>query len=208
MFVKCSHFSHTLDNKFRYPRAVGTDVYIKQKGGPWMKKKLAVGLLSAALLVGGATAAFAATDTSKLGDIKVLYQKMFSIQKQIVDKEAEAGAITSDQATSMKSAIDQRAQFQDQALDNGQVFGPGTGMGMGMRGGFGPGLNNGQAPTQEQIDAWNKAREERIKAHQAALQNGTLVPGQGYGPGQGFGRRGGGMGGFWGTQTPAQSTTN
>lgn len=167
-----------------------------------MKKKLAAGLLSTVLLVGGATAAFAATDTSKLGDIKALYQQMFSIQKQIVDKEAEAGAITADQATSMKGAIDQRAQLHDQALDNGQVLGPSVGMG--MRGGFGPGLNNGQPPTQAQIDAWNKARDERIKAHQDALQNGTFVPGQGYSQGQGFGRHGGGMG-YWGTQTPAQT---
>ncbi len=101
-----------------------------------MKKKLAAGLLSVALLVAGATTAFAATDTSKLGDIKALYQQMFSIQKQIVDKEVESGAITSDQATSMKSALDQRATLHEQALDNGQVFGPGAGMGMGMGRGY------------------------------------------------------------------------
>ncbi|MDI6813143.1 MAG: DUF2680 domain-containing protein [Desulfitobacteriaceae bacterium] len=101
-----------------------------------MKKKLAAGLLSVALLVAGATTAFAATDTSKLGDIKALYQQMFSIQKQIVDKEVESGAITSDQATSMKSAIDQRTTLHEQALDNGQVFGPGAGMGMGMGRGY------------------------------------------------------------------------
>lgn len=97
-----------------------------------MKKKLAAGILSVALLVTGATTVFAATDTSKLGDIKALYQQMVSIQKQIVDKEVEAGAITSDQATSMKNAIDEREKLREQALDNGQVVSPGAGMGRGM----------------------------------------------------------------------------
>ncbi len=147
-----------------------------------MKKKLAAGLLSAALLVAGATTVFAATDTSKLGDIKALYQQMFSIQKQIVDKEVESGAITSDQATSMKSAIDQRATLHEQALDNGQVFGPGAGMGMGR------GMGQGYAASQ-----------------------GAAGTAQGTGYGQGFGRRGGGMG-YWGTQAqtpvPAQGTAN
>lgn len=106
-----------------------------------MKKKLAVGILSVALLALGATAAFGATDSSKLGEIKDLYHQMFSIQKQIVDKEVEAGLITQDQATTYKNAIDQRSVLHDQAIDNGQVFGPGAGMGMvggyGMRGGMG-----------------------------------------------------------------------
>lgn len=151
-----------------------------------MKKKLAAGLLSAALLVGGATAAFAATDTSKLSEIKDLYQQMFSIQKQIADKEAENGLITAEQAKIMKDAIDQRAKLQEQAIDNGQAFGPGGGFGIGpgFCGGYGPGYN---------------------------AQNSTVVPGQGFGPG--FGRRGGMMGGYWGAQnpaaqTPAQGTTN
>lgn len=147
-----------------------------------MKKKLAVGILSAALLVAGATTAFAATDTSKLGDIKALYQQMFSLQKEIVDKEVAAGAITSDQATSMKNAIDQRATLHEQALDNGQVFGPGAGLGMGRGYGRGPGMTQGSAGTAQ----------------------GT-AQGTGYGPG--FGRHGG-MG-YWGTQaqTPSTSTS-
>jgi polyhydroxyalkanoate synthesis regulator phasin len=165
-----------------------------------MKKKLAVGILSVAILAAGATAAFGATDSTKLGEIKDLYHQMFSIQKQIVDKEVEAGVITSDQATAYKNAIDQRSTFHDQAIDNGQAFGPGAGMmGGGMRGGMGM-MNNGQPLTQEQIDAWNQLREERQKLHDEAVQNGTITPGQGYG-------RRGGMGGGWGYQAPAAAPT-
>ena len=107
-----------------------------------MKKKLAAGVLSIAILTTGAAAALGATDSTKLGEIKDLYHQMFNIQKQIVDKEAEAGLITSDQAATLKNSIDLRSQYHDQAIDNGQVFGPGMGMGMG-RGRMG-GFNNGQ----------------------------------------------------------------
>jgi len=147
-----------------------------------MKKKLAAGILSVALLVTGATTVFAATDTSKLGDVKALYQQMVSIQKQIVDKEVEAGAITSDQATSLKNAIDEREKLREQALDNGQVVSPGAGMGRGMGMGMGPG------------------------AFQSA--SGTA---QGTGYVQGFAHRGSGIG-FRGAQAqvpaPTQNTNN
>lgn len=150
-----------------------------------MKKKLMIGLLSSALLVGGATAAFAATDNANLASIKELYQQMFSIQKQIIDKQVEAGAITQDQANAIKGAIDQRAKYNEQAIDNGQVLGPGFG---GMGGGFcgGYGFNGGQTLTPEQQDALNKARQQRFEARNQAIQNGTFTPG-------GYGRIGGGM---------------
>lgn len=174
-----------------------------------MKKKLAIGILSVAIMTVGATSAFGETD-SKLGDIKDLYHQMFNIQKQIVDKQAEAGLITSDQADTYKSSIDQRETLHDQAIDNGQAFGPGVGM---MGGGYGRGggrgmMNGGQPLTQEQIDAFNKAREERQKLYNEAVENGTITPGQGmgFGGGQGYGRRGG-MGG-WGYQAPAAASTN
>ncbi|WP_461392230.1 DUF2680 domain-containing protein [Desulfosporosinus fructosivorans] len=73
-----------------------------------MKKKLAAGVLSIVLLVGGATAAIAATDSSKLDEIKSLTQQMLGINKQIVDKEVGAGLITQQQADAMKSSIDLR----------------------------------------------------------------------------------------------------
>lgn len=98
------------------------------------------------------------SDSSKLGEIKSLYQQMFTIQKQIVDKEVEAGVITPDQATSMKNVIDQKAQLHEQAIDNGQVFGPGAGMGFGKgfgQRGAGSGICNfqAQAPATSQETA-------------------------------------------------------
>lgn len=104
-----------------------------------MKKKLIIGILSTALLVGGTTVALGATDNS---EIKDLYTQMFNLQKQIVDKEATSGAITADQAKLMKDRIDQQAQFQSQAIDNGQSFGPGYGGMMGNGGNY-PGIGNG-----------------------------------------------------------------
>ncbi|HHY80242.1 MAG TPA: DUF2680 domain-containing protein, partial [Thermoanaerobacter sp.] len=92
-----------------------------------MKKKLWAGVLSVILLGAGATAAMGATDTTKLAEIKDLYHQMFNYQKQIVDKEAEAGLITSDQAAGLKANIDLRSKYRDQAIDNGQVFAPGFG---------------------------------------------------------------------------------
>lgn len=151
-----------------------------------MKKKLLIGILSTALLAGGATAAFGATDQSKLNDLKSLYAQMFDTQKQIVDKKAEAGAITQEQANTLKSAIDLRSQSNSQALDKGQVpFGPGFGgrMGGGFAPGAGgcPGFNNGQPLTAEQQKAWNDAIQQRLQARDEALKNGTWAPGQGMG---------------------------
>lgn len=158
-----------------------------------MKKKLAAGLLSAALLVGGATTAFAATDPAKVEDIKSLYQQIFGIQKQILQKEVEAGALTQDQANTAQSLMEQRQTLQEQALDNGQVFGPGMGMGIGRWGFYG--ANNGQPLTEEQQKAFNDMMQERLKLQEEALKNGTLVPGT-HG---GFGR--------WGGVTPWGATT-
>lgn len=88
-----------------------------------MKKKLALGILTVALIIGGATTAFAETGLSKAGELKDLYSQMFNIQKQIVDKQAEAGAITKEEADSAKKFIDQNQQSRNQAIDNGQLGG-------------------------------------------------------------------------------------
>jgi len=166
-----------------------------------MKKKLAASVLSAALLVGGATTAFAATDPAKVADIKSLYQQMFGIQKQILQKEVEAGALTQDQANAAQSLMEQRQTWQEQALDNGQVWGPGIGMG---RWGY-YGSNNGQPLTADQQKALTDMMQERLKLQEEALKNGTLVPGM-HG---GFGRWGGIA--PWGTITQPSTdagTTN
>ncbi|AFM00007.1 MULTISPECIES: DUF2680 domain-containing protein [Desulfitobacterium] len=88
-----------------------------------MKKKIALGLLTIALLIGGATTAFAQTDLSKAGELKDLYSQMFSLQKQIVEKQAEAGAITKEEAESAKKFIDQDQTYRNQAIDNGDLGG-------------------------------------------------------------------------------------
>ena len=197
-----------------------------------MKKKVAIGVLSVLLLAGGATAVLGATDAAKLEEIKSLTQQMFGIHKQIVDKEAEAGLITQDQANAMKKFIDQRQQASEQALANGQApfFGPGKHGGRKF--------NNGQPLTDEQIKAWSdnmqarlKAQEEamrksgnfteeqiktwvdaaqaQLKVQAEALKKGTFIPG---GPGM-FGGKGmhGGKGIFngpWGNSTAPNANTS
>ncbi|WP_088225648.1 DUF2680 domain-containing protein [Desulfosporosinus sp. FKB] len=195
-----------------------------------MKKKLAIGVLSVVLLVGGATAAFAATDSSKLDEIKSLTQQVFGIQKQIADKEVEAGIITQAQADAMKSSIDLRQQYSTQAIASGQVFGPGMGR---MRGGMM--YNNGQPMTDDQLKAWDSAAQARlqaqaqamkangltddqvkawtdamqaqIKVQEDALMKGTFVSG-GMGMHGGMGGGRGMHGGFWGYNTVPSAGTS
>jgi len=193
-----------------------------------MKNKLAVGVLSVVLLVGGSTAAIAATDSSKLDEIKSLTQQMFSLHKQIVDKEVGAGLITQQQADAMKSSIDLRQQYSEQSLANGQVFGPG----MGMRGGAmvtgGQPLTDDQikawdssaqarlqvqaqamkanGSTDEQIKAWSDARQAQLKVQEEALKKGTFVSG-GMGMSGGKGMRGGNRGYFGAPNASTSSTT-
>ncbi|WP_083642317.1 DUF2680 domain-containing protein [Desulfosporosinus metallidurans] len=50
------------------------------------------------------------------------------VGNSIVDKEVGAGLITQQQADAMKSSIDLRQQYSEQALANGQVFDPGMGI--------------------------------------------------------------------------------
>lgn len=100
-----------------------------------MKKKLAAGLLATVLVVTGASAALGATDQSKLSDIKSLYQQIFGLQKQVIQKQVDAGIITQDQATYWQNLLDQKQKYQEQSIDNGTIPGPG-GMG-GFGGGYG-----------------------------------------------------------------------
>lgn len=127
-------------------------------------------------MVGGATVAFGATDPDKLSEIKTLTQQMFGLQKQIVDKEVEAGLRTSEQADTMKKFIDQRQQSSDQALAEGKVFSPGMGKGMDKRKGNkgmreGKAFNNGQPMTAEQIEAWSKAEQARLTAQVESMKS-------------------------------------
>lgn len=135
-----------------------------------MKKRLIVGVLSAVLLVGGATTAFGATDSVKL-EIKELTQQMFGIQKQIIDKEVEAGYRTAEQADAMKGVIDKRQQASEQAIEDGKVFGPGMGgKGMGMRDNLMK-FKSGEPLTEEQLITWGEAAEARLASQVEAMQN-------------------------------------
>ncbi|SDH23776.1 DUF2680 domain-containing protein [Desulfosporosinus hippei] len=141
-----------------------------------MKKKLVVGVLSAVLLAGGATAAFGATDSAKLDEIKSLTQQMFGIQKQIVDKEVEAGLRTAEQAETMKEFIDKRQEASDNALAEGKVFGPGMGgKHLEMRDKI-MNFKNGEPMTDEELAAWSEAAQARLTAQIEAMKtNGKLT---------------------------------
>ncbi|KGK89641.1 hypothetical protein DP73_09915 [Desulfosporosinus sp. HMP52] len=197
-----------------------------------MKKKLVVGVLSAVLLAGGATAVFAATDSAKLAEIKSLTQQMFEIRKQIVDKELEAGLMTAEQAETMKEFIDKRQEASDNALAEGKVFGPGMGgKHLEMRDKI-MNFKNGEPMTDEQLAAWSEAAQARLTAQieavksngklteeqiktwsdaaqaqlevqKEALKNGTFVPGE-----MGMmGKRGGHDGRMWGGKKAPDSSS-
>lgn len=123
-----------------------------------MSKKILITILSVVLLIGGATIALAATTDQastnpNLSEIKGLYDQIFSIQSQIIDKEVEAGVITQTQADIAKKNLQYSQQYQDQAIDNGGNYGYGGYGGYGMMGGYGGygmmggyyGPNSGQA---------------------------------------------------------------
>lgn len=202
-----------------------------------LKRKVAIGVLSVVLLAGGATAVFGADsiDSTKLAEIKSLTQQMFGIQQQIVEKKAEAGILTQEQATKAKEAITQRQQHSDEDFANGKV----PGMGMDKRGDMRK-FNDGQPMTPDQITAWSteaqarlKAQEEamrsagkltdeqintwmdaaqaQLKVQEEAMKNGTFVPGGmgmpgGKGMHGGKGMRGGAAGQAGQAVTPEAST--
>ncbi len=143
-----------------------------------MKKKLAAGVLSLVLLVGGASAAYGAIDPDKLSEIKALTQQVFSLQKQIVDKQQEAGLITPEKADVMKKSMEQRQQSSDQAFAEGKVLIPGMGgMGKGMRGDVK--AFNAEPMTSDQIEAWGKAAQARLDAQVKSMTSeAKLTPAQ------------------------------
>lgn len=134
-----------------------------------MKKKLAIGVLSAVLLVGGATVAFGAdaVDATKLAEIKSLTQQMFGIQQQIVDKQFEVGSLTQEQADKAKAFITKRQQHSNEVLESGKV----PGIGMDRRGGEMKKFNNGEPLTEEQTAAWAKGAQSRLKAQEDAMKS-------------------------------------
>ncbi|AGA67925.1 Protein of unknown function (DUF2680) [Desulfitobacterium dichloroeliminans LMG P-21439] len=140
-----------------------------------MKKKIVVGVLSAAMLLGGAAVAWGAeaVDSTKLAEIKALTQEMFSIHQQIVDKEVEAGLLTQEQGDKMKEFMEERQQRSEEALDNGQVEGFGMGMGprLGMMDRENIKFNEGEPLTEEQIATWVENAQTRLNAQEEAMRS-------------------------------------
>lgn len=145
-----------------------------------MKKKLAAGVLSVVLLVGGATVAFGAGDSDKFANLKVLLQKNVDIQKQIVAEEEKTGRITPDQAKKQNEFIGLREQSMLKALDDGKPFGQGLrkGMDKGMvNKGMIPGkaFNNGQPMTVPEADAWLENAKARLAAKVKAMEKDSKL---------------------------------
>lgn len=125
-----------------------------------MKKKLIILLVCVLALVAIAIPAYAAISDQQKAEIDALYKQSADIQKQIVDKYAEAGVITQAQADTSKANIDAAEQYrQQQSQQNGTTvpapgygtpgYGPGFGRGYcpgwnGGFGGWGGSYNNGQ----------------------------------------------------------------
>lgn len=97
-----------------------------------MKKKILIGLVTAALAAVLAVPAFAAISDTQKNDINGLYGQIAELRKQIVDKYVDAGEITNEQAQAIKENIDQAAKYQEEA---GGFAGPGVGCGGGAAGG-------------------------------------------------------------------------
>ncbi|MDR3270870.1 MAG: YckD family protein [Peptococcaceae bacterium] len=86
-------------------------------------KKLAIGLLTLALVTFFAGSALGAVDTAKFAEIKTITQQMHALKIQLIDKQAEAGLIGQEKASAMKQHAEQRQNKIEQELDNGQFKG-------------------------------------------------------------------------------------
>lgn len=155
-----------------------------------MKKKLAVGILSVALLTGGATAALAA-DSATINELKALYEQKFALQSQYLQEQVDAGVYTQEQADAMKESLEAKEQTRLENLENGTAYGGSMNQAQ-YKGSMG--LNNGQSLTPEQLEQRDTFRAEQQAIRDAAIADGTLVPGQGMGQGAGHGNGNMGMG--------------
>ena len=110
-----------------------------------MKKKLIVLLVCVLALVAIAVPVYAAISDQQKAEIDALYKQSADIQKQIVDKYAEAGVITKAQADTSKANIDAAEQYRQQQSQNGSTV-PGystPGYGPGFGGSYSPGWYGG-----------------------------------------------------------------
>ncbi|MGE4273024.1 MAG: YckD family protein [Desulfitobacterium sp.] len=100
-----------------------------------MKKKIITIFASVSILALAAVPTYAAMTDQQKTEIDALNQQMLEVQKQIVDKYAEAGEITQDQAEATKDNIDvyekNRQQYSGQYGSNAPAQGYGWGYGPG-----------------------------------------------------------------------------
>lgn len=117
-------------------------------------KKLAVGVLVAALVAAIAAPALAAAlNQDQANELLAIQKQMAELRKQMIDKLVAYGRITPQVGEEMKARIDARLKYMEEHPDWYQncPFGemgrqgkaPRRGSGAGMRGGFGLGLGLG-----------------------------------------------------------------
>lgn len=88
-----------------------------------MLKKFTVSLLTLAFLALSAGTCLAAPDPAKLGELKALHQQMYTLKKQMVDKQLEAGLIDQEKSDKIKAFIDKRQQQIEEDFAKGQYTG-------------------------------------------------------------------------------------
>ena len=107
-----------------------------------MKRRLLVILSLVFILALVAVPAYAAITDQQKAELEALNKQITEIQKQIVDKYAEAGEISKAQADATKANIDASEQYRQQYSQQqpGQIapnpgYAPGSGYGYGCCGG-------------------------------------------------------------------------
>ncbi|MEA4902698.1 DUF2680 domain-containing protein [Desulfitobacterium sp.] len=88
-----------------------------------MLKKFAVSLLTLAFLTFGAGTCLAAPTATQIDELKALNQQMFTLKKEIVDKQLEAGLIDKEKAADIKTHIDKHQKKMEENFANGQYTG-------------------------------------------------------------------------------------
>ncbi|GFN22104.1 YckD family protein [Thermanaeromonas sp. C210] len=76
-----------------------------------MKKKLVVVMATLLLVALAVPAAFAALNDQQREEVNQLFQQMFELKKQIIDKYVEGGEITPEQGRIMKEHLDYMQQY-------------------------------------------------------------------------------------------------
>ncbi len=114
-----------------------------------MKKKIIIGLV-ALMVLALAIPAYAAATNTQVKEINDLWNQIFELRKQMVEKYVDAGKLTKEQGDAVKKNIDQENKYRQENPDSaylgsgcaGSANGTG-GAGSGMMGGAGYGMMGG-----------------------------------------------------------------